>query len=589
MRFGSACSGVEAASLAFCPPPLNWECAFVAENEPAPSAVIAHRFPGVRNMGDVTRFKDWPLDVAARLDLLIAGTPCQSLSNAGLRKGLEDPRGALMLVFGGMAARFRPPWIVWENVPGVLSNDAGRSFATFLGMLSGQSIEPPSDGWQNSGVIAPGTPHAYGLAWAMLDAQYFGLAQRRARVFVVGYLGDWRPPAAVLLEPESMRGDPPPRRGAGQSVAGTFGGSAQSGGFRTTDLDNHGAYIVNGEPVPPEPFAFKASHYTRDKDGAPSEIAPALSADADRGDQDTLVMAPAYGISSDALDRSGEGAAGNAAERAGLGVVADLSPASKSAHPNAVAYAIQAGAVKASASVNASRNTTGPDGLGVAEDLAYALEARAEQQVVAFDTTQITQPTNRSNPEPGDPCFTLAASAKPPVLAFGGNNTAGPIDVATAQRAHGGTGHGDFESETFLVEPITLAVRGRGDGRRLETRADGLANALVSSDGGRDGMGVGAVAFNARQDPDVYGDQAGPLDTDGSSIGVHTEFVVRRLTPLEGERLQGMPDGHTLVPYRNGKPMADSPRYKAIGNSFPVPVIQWIGMRIALVDAEMKK
>lgn len=181
MRFLSVCSGIEAASVAWNP--LGWKAVAFSEIEPFPSAVLAHHYPDTPNWGDMTKFQEWPDEP---IDLLCGGTPCQSFSVAGLRKGLDDPRGNLMLTFGAIAAKYRPKWLVWENVPGVLSSNGGRDFGTFLGML-GQL--------------------GYGFAYRVLDAQYFGVPQRRRRVFVVGCLGGWRSAAAVLFEQESFKGD----------------------------------------------------------------------------------------------------------------------------------------------------------------------------------------------------------------------------------------------------------------------------------------------------------------------------------------------------------------------------------------------
>lgn len=204
MKFLSVCSGIEAASSAWAP--LGWEAVAFSEIEPFPCAVLAHHYPTVPNYGDMTKFKDWP-DHA--IDLLCGGTPCQSFSVAGLRKGLDDPRGNLMLTYGAIAAKYRPKWLVWENVPGVLSSNGGRDFGTFLGML-GQL--------------------GYGFAYRVLDAQYFGVAQRRRRVFVVGCLGDWRSAAAVLFERHSLSGHPAPSREAGEAVAPCVTSGSSNGG-----------------------------------------------------------------------------------------------------------------------------------------------------------------------------------------------------------------------------------------------------------------------------------------------------------------------------------------------------------------------
>ena len=205
MRYLSVCSGIEAASVAWHD--LGWEAAGFSEIERFPSEVLRHRFPNVRNYGDMTNFKEWQ-DVGT-VDLLVGGTPCQSFSFAGLRKGLDDPRGNLMLSFGAMASHFRPKWVVWENVPGVLSSNKGRDFGAFLGMLA---------------------EFGYGFAYRVLDAQYFGVAQRRRRVFVVGHLGDWRCAAAVLFESESLSGNPPPSRSKGEGIAAEVAPSPAASG-----------------------------------------------------------------------------------------------------------------------------------------------------------------------------------------------------------------------------------------------------------------------------------------------------------------------------------------------------------------------
>lgn len=194
MIYGSVCSGIEAASTAW--EPLGWQPEFFSEIEKFPSAVLNYHWPKVPNLGDMTKFQEWN---HGSIDLLVGGTPCQSFSVAGLRKGLDDPRGNLMLTFGAIAKHARPTWLVWENVPGVLSANGGRDFGTFLGMLA---------------------ELGYGFAYRVLDAQYFGVAQRRRRVFVVGYLGDWRRAGAVLFERHSLSGDIKPSREAREEATG---------------------------------------------------------------------------------------------------------------------------------------------------------------------------------------------------------------------------------------------------------------------------------------------------------------------------------------------------------------------------------
>ncbi|HIQ16688.1 MAG TPA: DNA cytosine methyltransferase [Novosphingobium capsulatum] len=193
MTYGSICSGIEAASVAWHA--LGWRPAFFSEIEAFPCAVLAHRFPAVPCHGDFTTIG---ADQYGPIDLLVGGTPCQSFSIAGLRGGLDDSRGNLALEFLRLADRKRPRWLVWENVPGVLSSNGGRDFGSILG-----------------GMVELG----YGVAYRVLDAQHFGVPQRRRRVFVVGYLGDWRRAAAVLFERHSLSGHSAPRRQARSAVA----------------------------------------------------------------------------------------------------------------------------------------------------------------------------------------------------------------------------------------------------------------------------------------------------------------------------------------------------------------------------------
>ena len=195
MRYLSVCSGIEAASKAW--EPIGWEPVAFSEIEPFPAAVLKHHWPKVQNLGDMTKYEQWNIQ-SGTIDLLVGGTPCQSFSVAGLRQGLKDPRGNLMLTYLAIAERFKPRWLVWENVPGVLSSNGGKDFGSFLGALGELGYE-----W----------------AYRVLDAQWFGVAQRRRRVFVVAHLGKGNFAAKVLFESESVRRNPAPSREARQGVA----------------------------------------------------------------------------------------------------------------------------------------------------------------------------------------------------------------------------------------------------------------------------------------------------------------------------------------------------------------------------------
>ncbi|WP_059941270.1 DNA cytosine methyltransferase [Burkholderia ubonensis] len=272
MIYGSVCSGIEAATVAWHP--LGWQPAWFSEIEAFPSAVLANHYPTVPNRGDMTRFQEWP---DAAIDLLVGGTPCQSYSIAGLRKGLDDPRGELMLTYLAIARRYAPRWVVWENVPGVLSSNGGRDFGTLLGGLA---------------------ELGYGFAYRVLDAQYIrvesharAVPQRRRRVFVVGYLGDWRRAAAVLFERESMLGNPAPRRTSGQGVAGTL--AASTGGSDENDA-------VGGRLIPQ---AFGGNNTS----GA-IRVAAALNAKStQRQDFETETLLVAHALRGEGFDASEDG------------------------------------------------------------------------------------------------------------------------------------------------------------------------------------------------------------------------------------------------------------------------------------------
>ena len=277
MNYGSVCSGIEAATAAWAP--LGWRALFLAEVEPFPSAVLMERLGATRplrpldpaeaadgkdrknreawmrqlewlpmggilpNLGDFTKIQKEDYDGA--IDLLVGGTPCQSYSIAGLRRGLADPRGNLALEFVRLAYRTGARWTVWENVPGVLSSGAGGDFASLLSLLCGWEVPVPKGGWGRCGIVA-NAPGCFGLAWRVLDAQYTrvpgfprAIPQRRRRVFLVGYRGgafggpmDWTHPAAVLLDGEVREGDTPPRRAPAQGASAAAAGGPQAPGER---------------------------------------------------------------------------------------------------------------------------------------------------------------------------------------------------------------------------------------------------------------------------------------------------------------------------------------------------------------------
>ena len=226
------CSGIEAATSAWHE--LGWKPVAFSEIEPFPSAVLKHHYPDVPNLGDMTKYKEWDIGT---IDILVGGTPCQSFSVAGLRKGLEDPRGNLALVYCGILDKFRPKWFVWENVPGVLSSNGGRDFGSFLGAVA---------------------QLGYGFSYRVLDAQYFGVPQRRRRVFVVACLGGWQHSAEVLFESACLLRNPPPSREKRQGfTASPLGSIEVSGPLQARDYKDSGTDGFNTTSSKLIPMAFE--------------------------------------------------------------------------------------------------------------------------------------------------------------------------------------------------------------------------------------------------------------------------------------------------------------------------------------------
>ncbi|MFM0044101.1 DNA cytosine methyltransferase [Paraburkholderia sediminicola] len=356
MRYLSLFSGIEAASAAW--KPIDWKCAAVSEIEPFPCAVLAHHYPETPNLGDITKFKEWP-DLGS-IDLVVGGSPCQSFSIAGLRKGMDDPRGNLMLTYLAVVNRHAPRWVVYENVPGLLSSNGGRDFGTLL-----------------EGLAELG----YGFAYRVLDAQYVrveshsrAVPQRRRRVFVVGYLGDWRRAAAVLFERESLLGHPAPRRETGKGIAA---GIARSVALR--GREGGGIAELGGEVG----LTLRASGGGGDKAHVlVPEIARALTTSNQRIDAETETLLVAHSLTGEGFDASEDG----------TGRGTPLVP---------IAFDCKA---------------SGQNGFGVGE-IASTMRSMSHSNshqnggghlAVAFDLQQITSKANRSRVAPGLPAPTMA-------------------------------------------------------------------------------------------------------------------------------------------------------------------------------------
>ena len=253
MKYLSVCSGVEAATVAWHP--LGWNPIGYAEIETFPSAVLNHHYPTVPNLGDITKYKEW--NINGTVELLVGGTPCQAFSVAGLRKGLEDPRGNLTLVYTGILDRFKPKWFVWENVPGVLSSSGGRDFGSFLGAVA---------------------ELGYGFSYRVLDAQYFGVPQRRRRVFVVGCLGDWVSASKVLFEPDCLSRDTEESRKTRERTSSATS-SGVRGNIETFNRQSHSQFGVD-----PLASTVKARDHKQFTDLVVYETHPADSRVREMGD-----------------------------------------------------------------------------------------------------------------------------------------------------------------------------------------------------------------------------------------------------------------------------------------------------------------
>lgn len=484
MNYISVCSGIEAATQAW--EPLGWNALAFSEIEPFPSKVLAHHWPSIPNFGDMNNFLDWPIEMFAECDVLVGGCPCQAFSVAGLRNSLSDDRGNLTLTYARLTdhadfvrgAYGKPPVIiVYENVPGILSTK-DNAFGCFLAALVGEDLplEPPGGKWTNAGCVLGPKRTA---AWRVLDAQYFGVAQRRRRVFLVASARKGFDPTAVLFEREGVRRDTAPSREAGQEITPAIRAGAPNGG---------------------------AGHGARSGDS-----------------KDELIVPVCYTPSSINAYREGIGTL-----RANGG---DLGGGSEGlicmAH--------------------------GQAGAEVRSDGEPSLTCNHESPIVAFNWN--AQPDQMNFSSSSTPALTCSQGAA--VCQYG--------DVA---------GRHDSSPCADRGMNVVASVGFVGD----TTPKSGVeVSPTIRADQGGEGR---CVAFQTSQSGVRLGETHATLDSNNGSRrhnGVLTpQLTVRRLTPTECERLQGMEDGHTAIPGA-----ADGPRYKAIGNSKAVPVVRWLGRRIA--------
>ncbi len=502
VEFGSVCSGIEAASVAWHP--IGWRAAWLAEIDKFASAVLAHHHPNVPNLGDMTQIARAILTGEVKApEVFCGGTPCQAFSVAGLRASLNDARGNLTLKFVEIANAIDHVRtgrgedecvIVWENVPGVLSTK-DNAFGCFLGGLAGEDgpLEPPGGKWANAGAVY-GPRRA--VAWRTLDAQYFGVAQRRRRVLVVASAREGFDPATVLFEWDGMRRDTAPSRQAGQAASRSLTASAgRRGGVSDPD---------RGQLIE----AFGGGQNCQRTD-----VSTALSAHPGGSRLDfqteTFLVQPAHTLRGEGFDASEDG----------TGRGTPLVP---------VAYAPDVAGTLVARSSRGCGQTNSPG-------------HQADQQLVAFDTTQITSATNRSNPRAGDPCHPLAAGAHPPAIAFdckaSGQAGFGVGEIASTMRAMGHAGsHQNGGGHQAVATGMQV--------RRLTPEE---CEALQGFP-----RGYTAIPWRTYQEAGRKG------------ISYETLLAQRGMT-LRGPSVEECPDG---------------PRYKALGNSWAVPKFAWLGRRI---------
>ncbi|MDR9749885.1 DNA cytosine methyltransferase [Pseudomonas sp. SZMC_28357] len=565
ITYGSVCSGIEAATLAW--KPLGMRATWFAEIETFPSAVLAHHYPNTPNLGDMTKLG--ALVLAGKIaapDVLVGGTPCQAFSVAGMRQGLLDPRGALTIKYVELAdatdyvrASRREPAcvVVWENVPGVLS-DKGNAFGCFLGALAGEDCElqPSGKRWPDAGCV-------YGpkrtIAWRVLDAQYFGLAQRRRRVFVVASARDGFDPTEVLFEREGVRRDTAPRRGEGQDVTGTapFGPALQCGCGHVfaEELGPYGCMNCEGDEGPAvSMFGGIPAFGGHSLEGSVERSATLTAKDSrlDMESETFFVQPDVIGaLTSHAYSGGAGGRPDGAAAGHFLAVAPSLRAQSQSSHRADSEAFVVAG------TLNANGKAAGS-----------ATQQDAESGLLVVHGTQ----------DPGVSSTTA--------FALGRNNGQENAVLAFSCKDHG--------ADAGAIAPTLRAMNHAGShanaGGQVAVCITGdITHTLKADgfDGSEDGTGRGQPIVSVLRgisdySPGLPSLRASHGDAGGGSEALISTSSVRRLIPRECERLQGMPDDYTLIPWR-GKPASecpDGPRYKAIGNSKAVTVVRWIGRRI---------
>lgn len=514
MKYISVFSGIEAATVAWRP--LGWEAIAFSEIEPFPCQVLKHHYPDVPNLGDISKV-DWR-QFLGTVDLVVGGSPCQSFSVAGSRTGLDGASGLVREYFR-LLSECKPRWFLWENVPGVVSSNGGLDWIFILRE------------WHKLG---------YNVSFRVLDAQYAGVPQRRRRIFAVGYLGDWRPPAKVLFESYSLQRHPAPGRKAGKENSRGIESCAYTAGSFAGYKRGVGTLKANGGDL-----------------GGSSEtlIAKCLTSSNQRLDweTETLVLNDQGGRRID-ISKS---------------VAGTLRSQSKGHEPIVFEPGIM------------SR-----DGGHVYEGTAPTLRAKpGDNQPAVFciaGNTIDRQIQNGGNGAGFQPeiSYTLNTIDRHAVMCA-------PVapTIGASGPPYSRPGNERVETEALVVEssvtpPITTKWAREG-----WTAYDETAPLMFKIRQGCERVETEASVFRETADclTAAYGTKwNGNASAENGSLFAMNSLV-RRITPLECERLQGFPDGYTDIEFK-GKPAPDGARYKALGNSMAVPCMAWIGKRIQAVE-----